>query len=90
MSPHFLTFGFHVNSRLYGPLQQWIDKTWKAAVFDLVKSPRAIWEGSVVGLPSAPRNLGLKADRTIWRVGGIYKSGILDVEAKNEGTLREQ
>jgi hypothetical protein len=31
-----------------------------------------------------------KADRTIWRVGGIYKSGILDVEAKNEGTLREQ
>jgi hypothetical protein len=33
---------------------------------------------------------GPKADRTIWRVGGIYNSGILDVEAKNEGTLREQ
>jgi hypothetical protein len=30
------------------------------------------------------------ADRTIWCVGGIYNSGILDVEAKNEGTLREQ
>jgi len=31
-----------------------------------------------------------KADHTIWRVGGIYKSRILGVEAKNEGTLREQ
>jgi len=44
----------------------------------------------VVGLPSVPRNLSLKADRTIWRVGGIPNSGILDVKAKNEGTLREQ
>jgi hypothetical protein len=32
---------------------------------------------------------GPKADHTIWRVVGIFNSGILDVEAKNEGTLRE-
>jgi hypothetical protein len=34
--------------------------------------------------------LAPKADRTIWSMGGIYKIGILTVEAKNEGTLREQ
>jgi hypothetical protein len=33
---------------------------------------------------------GPKADRTIWRVGGIYNGGILDFETKNEGPLREQ
>jgi hypothetical protein len=32
---------------------------------------------------------GPKADHTIWRVGGIYNNGVLDVEAKNEGTLRD-
>ena len=33
---------------------------------------------------------GPKADRTIWRVGGIYNGEILDFETKNEGPLREQ
>ena len=33
---------------------------------------------------------GPKADRTIWRVGGIYNGGILDFETKNGGPLREQ
>jgi hypothetical protein len=42
------------------------------------------WKGSMVGLPSAPRNLGLN-DRTIWRVGGIYNGGVLDFEKKSRG-----